>query len=73
MFQRGIMQNLSMEGLYNLSGRQSHKSSVMFIGRISEKMTPKLGFKGCTDIDHEKIEIEISSRMNSNCQISQDG
>lgn len=57
MFQRGIMQNLSMEGLNNLSGRQPYKSSVMLIGRISEKMTPKFGFKGCTDIDHEKIEI----------------
>lgn len=66
------MHNLCTEGLYNLSGRQSHKSRLMFIGGFSEKMTPQLDFKGCMDIDHEKIEKEIEGRRNSNCQLSQD-
>lgn len=73
MIQREIMQNICTEELYNLSGKQSHKSSLMFIGGLTEKMTPWLGFKGCIDIDHEKTEVGISSRKNSNCQISQDG
>lgn len=34
----------------------------MFMGRLSEEMPPKLDFKGCTDIDHEKTEKEIISR-----------
>lgn len=67
MIQRRTMHNLCIEGLYDLSRRQSHKSSLMFIGRLSEKMTPKLGFKGYIDIDHEKIEKEISSRRNGSC------
>lgn len=33
----------------------------MYIGRPSDKMTPKLGFKGYIDIDCEKIEKEIAS------------
>lgn len=70
MIQRGLTQNLGIEGLHSLSGRKSHKSSPIFIGRLSEKMTPQLSFKGRIAIDHE---IDISSRKNSNCQISQDG
>lgn len=34
----------------------------MFMGRLSEEMLPKLDFKGCIDIDHEKSENEITSR-----------
>lgn len=67
MIQRGMMHNLCIEGLYDLSGRQSHKYSLMFIDGLSEKMTPKLVIKGCIDIVHKKIEKEISSRRNSNC------
>lgn len=36
-------------------------------------MTPKLGFKGCIDIDRDKMEKETPSRENCNHQISQDG
>lgn len=32
------------------------------MGRLSEEMPPKLDFKGCIDIDHEKTEKEIISR-----------
>lgn len=73
MIQRGIMHNLCIEGLYNLNGRQPHKSSLRFMGRLSEKMTPKLDFKGCIDIDYEKIAMKVASRRNSNCQSSHDG
>lgn len=73
MIQRGIIHDLCIEGLYSLGGRQLHKSSLMFMGRLSEEMTPKLDFKGCIDIDHEKTEEEITSRRKSGCQISQDG
>lgn len=64
------MHNLYIEGLCHRNGR--HKSNLMYIGRLSEKLTLKLGFKGYRDIDCEKKEKEIASRRYSNCQISQD-
>lgn len=73
MIQRGIVHSLCIEGLYSLSGKQSHKPSLMLIGGLLQKMTPKLGFKGCIDIDRDKIEKETPSRENCNHQISQDG